>query len=258
MKHPFLSKEVFEYFSRSGRLTKWEKLSFSSLWSLKTLKGPYFGQKRCLNSFSPSRRLKKWVKFRGDSLKSSLIPTEFGYLLSSLQQSHAWFAVCSFLIIGTSLGISFVLPWGRAPVFLHGFFRAVALHLCLMTFVDEYNVQKSIYFLAIWITWCAVDLYQNQQCQNWCFYFIFHCIPSILLTLSWGTDNFFGNFHIDSNWVSVFEIVKKFHCMLGLLLFSFWLFFICVSLIRRREHPGLPDQQTWNQIRHYPETRIIR
>jgi len=111
----------------------------------------------------------------------------------SVQQSHAWFAVLSFLIIGISLGISFVLPWGRAPVFLHGFFRAVSIHLCLMTFVDEYNVYKSLSFLAIWSIWCTADLYQNQECQNWCLHFIFHCIPTILITIAWGADNFFGS-----------------------------------------------------------------
>ena len=46
-----LTKEVFGYFSRSGLLTKWEKLSFSSPWGSTTLKIPYFCQNRNLNSF---------------------------------------------------------------------------------------------------------------------------------------------------------------------------------------------------------------
>ena len=51
LKRLFLSKGVFGNFSRSGLLTKWEKFSFSSLWSFTTLKSHYFCQKMDLNSF---------------------------------------------------------------------------------------------------------------------------------------------------------------------------------------------------------------
>ena len=58
-KRLLLSKEKSEWFSPSGRLKKWVKFEFSSCWNLRAFKICNFCQKKCLSRFSPNEKLTK-------------------------------------------------------------------------------------------------------------------------------------------------------------------------------------------------------